>query len=711
MKKSLQSYLKIALIAILTVIISVIAVACGDNTDSGSDTAKGTESVKNSEITENSEGNSEGNTGSESESTESAESAGSTDSTESEKPAAKYKITFVCNGVTLSEIEVKEGELPVYDGETPTKDSTAEKQFAFKGWIPELVAATENATYTADFTETIRKYAVKIGDGEATEAEYGSLLEKPETDPTKEPTVSTVYAFDGWYNGETKWNFETDTVTGNVTLVAKFTESTRKYTVKIGDGEATEAEYGSLLEKPETDPTKEPTVSTVYAFDGWYNGEAKWNFETDTVTGNVTLVAKFDEVKRVYKVTVDGVTKDYEFGAKIDKPAAKKGCLIIAKDADGAEWKFDTDVVRGDVTLTTENRLINANGSELYAFKAWDTENAEAITELNSMEKGKVHLNPVNFDGNGMRVAAAANQNVTVVFPKINYNAYGKVEFKFTCNWGTRLIYIGDTVQSGDANKLGSYKGNANGDWNEYYIITIEGTSVKMFDRSGAEILTWINGAIASVKISNAVASGEDALKLTIAGGGQNLEFSDIFCHLVKSEDLVAVHEWTADEVANAESRYPGNLTYSRVASGSTPTSKWAFDWQGRMKGVGTGYAGVKIPLIKFNDYAAVSFYVYCNWGTRMMKTGDSNWLDQYTVGTVGNTGDTYEQYGIITVKGGKLYFRLNTDEVDTEVRTLTDEVLGGSDNIILSFKDGGGNNIVISDFYCSAADYINGLT
>ena len=636
MKKSLQSYLKIALIAILTAIISVIAVACGDDTDSGSDTAKGTESVKNSEITENSEGN----TGSENESTESAESAGSTDSAESGKPAAKYKITFVCEGVTLSEIEVKEGELPVYDGETPTKDSTAQKHFAFKGWIPELVAATENATYTADFTETIRKYAVKIG-----------------------------------------------------------------------DGEATEVEYGSLLEKPETDPTKEPTVSTVYTFDGWYNGEAKWNFETDTVTGDVTLVAKFDEVKRVYKVTVDGVTKDYEFGAKIDKPAAKKGCLIIAKDADGAEWKFDTDVVRGDVTLTTENRLINANGSELYAFKAWDTENAEAITELNSMEKGKVHLNPVNFDGNGMRVAAAANQNVTVVFPKINYNAYGKVEFKFTCNWGTRLIYIGDTVQSGDANKLGSYKGNANGEWNEYYIITIEGTSVKMFDRSGAEILTWINGAIASVKISDAVASGVDALKLTIAGGGQNLEFSDIFCHLVKSEDLVAVHEWTEDEVANAESRYPGNLTYSRVASGSTPTSKWAFDWQGRLKGVGTGYAGVKIPLIKFNDYAAVSFYVYCNWGTRMMKTGDSSWLDQYTVGTVGNTGDTYEQYGIITVKGGKLYFRLNTDEVDTEVRTLTDEVLGGSDNIILSFKDGGGNNIVISDFYCSAADYINGLT
>ena len=123
MKRSLQSYLKIALIAILTVIISVIAVACGGNTDSGSDTAKGTESVKNSEITENSEGN----TGSENESTESAESAGSTDSAESGKPAAKYKITFVCEGVTLSEIEQSVSEKL---GETDELTLERSEQFA-----------------------------------------------------------------------------------------------------------------------------------------------------------------------------------------------------------------------------------------------------------------------------------------------------------------------------------------------------------------------------------------------------------------------------------------------------------------------------------------------------------------------------------------------------------------------------------------------------
>ena len=123
MKKSLQSYLKIALIAILTAIISVIAVACGNDTDSGSDTAKGTESVKNSEITENSEGN----TGSESESTESAESAGSTDSAESGKPAAKYKITFVCEGVTLSEIEQSVSEKL---GETDELTLERSEQFA-----------------------------------------------------------------------------------------------------------------------------------------------------------------------------------------------------------------------------------------------------------------------------------------------------------------------------------------------------------------------------------------------------------------------------------------------------------------------------------------------------------------------------------------------------------------------------------------------------
>lgn len=171
-------------------------------------------------------------------------------------------------------------------------------------------------------------------------------------------------------------------------------------------------------------------------------------------------------------------------------------------------------------------------------------------------------------------------------------------------------------------------------------------------------------------------------------------------------------HAWTADEAADADGRGGSyaNITYSYSQDGK-PTGKWAFDWAGRLKGSGTSYAGVKIPLIKYSDYSSVYFYVYCNWGTRLIKTGDSSWYDKYTVGTIGNTGDTYEQYGIITVKDGKLYFRLNSDKTDTEIWDLTSTILGGTENLVISFKDGGGNNIVVSDFFYDGVEYGRDMT
>ena len=50
--------------------------------------------------------------------------------------------------------------------------------------------------------------------------------------------------------------------------------------------------YGDLVQRPE-DPVKEG-----YTFEGWYwDDEYKlaWNFDTDTVTGDMYLVAKWAE--------------------------------------------------------------------------------------------------------------------------------------------------------------------------------------------------------------------------------------------------------------------------------------------------------------------------------------------------------------------------------------------------------------------------------
>lgn len=274
---------------------------------------------------------------------------------------------------------------------------------------------------TVTLTKAIKTFDVIIGETAAVKYNYGSKITAPAEEPTKTKDGYTV-TFDGWYNGDTKWNFETDTVTSNVTLVAKFNETintynaklilcdgtekdivytienrteklaeTREflgttnaqytytndlptelplengktytetrtlneYDVKIGETAATKVAYGSKLTRP-ADPTKDMTVDKVYTFDGWYNGDTKWNFDTDTVKGNVTLVPKFNETARKYTVTVtfDGLEKDtvtlqVEYNGTVDFSAyTEDGYNMTIKNG---ETEIDGLTVTGDVNIT-----------------------------------------------------------------------------------------------------------------------------------------------------------------------------------------------------------------------------------------------------------------------------------------------------------------------------------------------------------------------
>ena len=251
----------------------------------------------------------------------------------------------------------------------------------------------ENITVT--LTKTIKTFDVKIGDAETVKYNYGTKIAKPETDPEKAADAEYTYTFAGWYNGETAWNFETDVVTENVTLTARFDKTAitysltfkkadgteiiveyttltraeklaelknllheddaqyayennlpeelpfengrtyeekrtvKKYTVTIGDGAPEEIEYGAKLTKPATDPVKEEDDEYTYTFKGWYNGETEWNFETDVVTGNVTLTAKFDSVKKQTESNSGETSGETggESGSGADSSSGSGGCF------------------------------------------------------------------------------------------------------------------------------------------------------------------------------------------------------------------------------------------------------------------------------------------------------------------------------------------------------------------------------------------------
>ena len=237
----------------------------------------------------------------------------------------KYDITWVVGDRETKEIHPAGSLVPEFTGSTD-KESTVDKVFTFTGWSPEPGPVNAHATYTAQYSEATRQYDVTIGDAAPVKVDYGAKLQKPE-DPTKAPTNTEVFTFDKWVidGTETAWNFETDTVKGDTVLKAVFTSAERKYSVTFDGKDEQKVSYDSTITKPSSDPTKPSDAQYDYVFDGWYNGDTKWNFETDKVREDLALTSKFTGTLRSYEITIafegiekESVTLTLDYGAQVD---------------------------------------------------------------------------------------------------------------------------------------------------------------------------------------------------------------------------------------------------------------------------------------------------------------------------------------------------------------------------------------------------------
>lgn len=120
----------------------------------------------------------------------------------------------------------------------------------------------------------------------------GSKITKPQLDVPG-------HTLDGWYtdkNYKTKWDFDNDTVTSDITLYAKWDNMTHNITYQMNyekSDYSTTAEVGTKLTKP-ADP-----MWPDHVFEGWYKDSAlttEWNFSTDVMPDNdITLYAKWRE--------------------------------------------------------------------------------------------------------------------------------------------------------------------------------------------------------------------------------------------------------------------------------------------------------------------------------------------------------------------------------------------------------------------------------
>jgi hypothetical protein len=238
-----------------------------------------------------------------------------------------WTINFFNTDVNSTLLETKQyqhGSIVAYEGETPTKETTAKYTYTFKGWNVEPTNAVEDFDYYAVYDSTIRSYTIIFKDYDGSEIsssafEYGTIPSCSKT-PSRTATAKWTYAHKGWKPA-------LDYVTESTEYTATYDSTKVEYKVTFMNGvdiiDEQMVPYGDAATAP-TNVTREG-----YRFTGWNTSFSK-------VTENLTVKALFEELVTYIVKVLDGD------GTKIDSVKIVEGesyTLPTAPKKDG--YTFD----------------------------------------------------------------------------------------------------------------------------------------------------------------------------------------------------------------------------------------------------------------------------------------------------------------------------------------------------------------------------------
>jgi len=264
--------------------------------------------------------------------------------------------------------------------EAPTRDG-----YTFLGWYKDNdkwdfahYVVSENVTLKAKWQ--INYTATFDSNGGSPVASVtkisGSLIERP-ADPTLEG-----HSFLGWYIEDRLWSFETDKLESDVTITAKWLINRTVSFDPAGAGEVAPQTVtnGSHITEPET------PVLQGHSFVGWFNGDVPWNFETDILTSDLTLTAKW-LVNRLVTFDSNGGTDVADVvvtdGSRLTAPEQPTNTdyAFIGWYLGDTPWDFENGIVTSDIILT-------ARWESNYYVVSFNTDGAGEIPKQNVMING-----------------------------------------------------------------------------------------------------------------------------------------------------------------------------------------------------------------------------------------------------------------------------------------------------------------------------------
>lgn len=332
----------------------------------------------------------------------------------------KYTVSFSDGTTIIKSVQYEYGATPSYE-DTIAKDSDAQYDYTFNGWDKEFTTVTQNTTYTAKWTTTLREYTIKFLDGdnnneviaESTLA-YGADITAPSF-----PDADPGYHYE--------WDTEIlSTVTGNATYTRtkKVNNNTPyrvevlvpKYSAPVGDNKAYLPDTFELIDIASD-------FKDVLSLDDSNKGKGTTATTPDfSFMLNLPDMFKLDTLNSSYEGTIKGDgTTVYTFKYDINWEAL--GFTL-------------SDIVSG-----YENGGYNHSSSYLTLGRAY-------TNDINNSAIGlKVHY---DFEGE----KSGNGTNFAIKLDHLDVSLYDSISVKyaaFTANvqgsyWAARLMIVGENV-------------------------------------------------------------------------------------------------------------------------------------------------------------------------------------------------------------------------------------------------------------------------